>query len=240
MGNYIMGKNTVLEVLRKKRGAVLKIFILKRREEKNCEIETLSREFGVPISYISRNELTSLVSSESHQGYIAKIRNREFLNLDHFFKIEREILSVLMLDEILDPHNMGALLRSALFFGVDAVVFSKNRGSDITAVVSKSSSGASELIPMIRVSNLADSIRRFKEEGFEIVAADCSGRFIPLSHFSFSKKVLIIVGSEGRGVRRLNLKLSDHIVGIEGNMESLNVSQAAAVFLNKMKESHYG
>ena len=128
---------------------------------------------------------------------------------------------------------MGALIRVASCFSLTAVLFSKNRGSLITPVVTKASMGATELIDLIKVSNLAESIKSLKDNNFEIVVADMDENASNLFDFNFREKTALIVGSEGVGVRKLHKKLADHIVKIPmpGKIKTLNVSQAASIFL---------
>jgi 23S rRNA (guanosine2251-2'-O)-methyltransferase len=128
---------------------------------------------------------------------------------------------------------MGAILRLAECFQVDAVMSSKNRGVDITPTVSKASSGASELVPIVMVSNLADSILRLKDEGYEVVIADANPKASSLLTFEFPKKCAFILGSEGEGFRKRIHDLADYSIYIpmQGKISSLNVSQAAAICL---------
>ena len=138
-----------------------------------------------------------------------------------------------MLDSIMDPHNFGAILRAAECFGVDAVLWSKNRGCDITPVVAKVSVGASELLPLVPVSNLAQALERLKDAGVWSIAADVSPEAQPIDQFEFPTKSLILLGSEGEGLQPLLLREAEFKITIplHGKIDSLNVSQAAAVML---------
>jgi 23S rRNA (guanosine2251-2'-O)-methyltransferase len=158
-----------------------------------------------------------------------------FLDVKQFLKTveNKERVLVLMCDQIFDPQNFGALIRSAECFGVDGIAWSKNRGSDLTPVSSKASCGASEWMPLIRVSNLAEAASQFQEDGFEVVAATLSEGSKNAFHFHFSPKTVLVVGSEGEGIQPLIIKRADHCIHIplEGKIESLNVSAAAASLL---------
>ena len=144
-----------------------------------------------------------------------------------------------MLDSIFDPQNFGSLLRSAECFGVDGVIWSKNRGCELTPVVSKASVGASELLPLLCVSNLAETMRKFKKNGFWIVTAEIGEEAKSLDSFDFPEKTLLIMGSEGKGVQKLLSKEADSKVYLPmyGQIDSLNVSQAASVLLYQWTQS---
>ncbi len=237
MDNYIMGKNTLREVLKYRPEIILKVFVAEKNKDDLMD-EILRKK--IPLEHVAKNTLFSLVKSESHQSYVAKIKDRTFLELKDFYNREKAFL--LMLDNISDPQNFGALLRAGECFNIDGAVFSKNRGCDITPVVSKASVGASELLNLIKISNLSDSVNKLKEEGFEIVVADAAENAKNLFEFDFSDKTLLVMGAEGEGVQPLIKKKADHIVKIPlfGKIDSLNVSQASAIFLAWYRKQQRG
>ncbi len=227
---WIMGKNCIAEVMKSAPERIIRIFAIKE--------DPLFKSFKKEkIAYISKQKLTDLVHSESHQGIAAQVVEKEMLSLCDFCKSlqDKERSIVLMLDSIFDPQNFGALLRAAECFGVDGVIYSKNRGCDLTPVVAKASVGASELIPLVKVSNLAEAAEKLKENGFWTVCTSVEPDAQPIDHFTYPEKTLLIMGSEGKGIQRLLLKRADFKVYIPmlGNIDSLNVSQATAVFLSK-------
>ena len=237
--NYIMGRNTLEEVLKHKVEIIIEVYTSlssKAGERKDQLIKDLENK-KISIKYLPASHLSSLVGSDSHQCFVAKIKERNFLDLKSFLKKEEENLFALMLDNISDPHNMGAIFRSAECFGADVVVYSKNRGSEITPVVSKVSCGATELVPILRISNLAQTAEEFKRSGYEVVIAENREDAISLPEFKFSPKTLLIMGSEGEGVQPLLKKLADKSLKIPlfGKIDSLNVSQATAVILSFMR-----
>jgi len=229
----IMGKNCISEVLRNSPERIEKVFTVKTNSNDSLYKELQKNR--VPIKHVGKHDLSELVDSTSHQSYIAAVKSRNLLNIHDFLESvsEKEQCFVLMLDSIFDPHNFGAILRTAECFGVDCVVYSKNRGADLTPVVSKVSSGASELTPLMKVSNLAESAKLFQDEGFAVISADVGDDSHSIYDFNYPEKTLLILGSEGEGVQKLLRKRSDYIVKIpmQGNIDSLNVSQAASVFL---------
>jgi 23S rRNA (guanosine2251-2'-O)-methyltransferase len=235
-----MGKNTILEVLRKEPKRIKKVYTSENNANDPLYQELSKKK--IPIEHVNKQELFQLVNSTSHQSFIAELKNREFQDIHEFLQNseEKSTCFVLMLDSIFDPHNFGAILRSAECFGIDGVIFSKNRGADLTPVVSKVSSGASELVPLLKVSNLAESMKLFQEEGFSVISADVGEGSLSIYEFDFPEKSLLILGSEGEGVQPLLKKKSDYIVKIpmHGLIDSLNVSQAASVFLYSYRSQY--
>ena len=232
----IIGLHAVLEVITHFPHRLIRVFAEPMKDKgRKSEILDLCSQKKIPVSLSSYDALTKMVESDSHQSFVAHVKPREFLLLKDFLKsVEDKPRSlVLMLDQIFDPQNLGALLRSAECFGVDAVVFSKNRGSEITPVTTKSSCGASEHLPLIRVSNLAEAVSSFQDAGFEAVASLLNPQSQKLTDFKFQEKTLLIMGSEGEGIQPLIQKRADRSVYIpmQGKIESLNVAQACAVLL---------
>ena len=162
------------------------------------------------------------------------MKERDELPLKEFLSTTPEKSLVVMCDSITDPQNFGAILRACECFGVDALVFSKNRNVGITPVVSKVSVGGSELVPLIAVSNLVDTLKKFQDVGYFSVAAECHERSQSLYNFEFPSQTVLIIGAEGKGIQPLLSKKADYHLEIpmQGRIDSLNVSQATAVFLS--------
>lgn len=239
-----MGKNCLLEVLRHRPERIRQIFSEKTStvlEQQEPELFKLTRSAGIKLDQRSRQTLTDLVNSESHQGLVAEIEPRPDLKLGDLLDTLRDSARalVVVLDGVSDPQNVGSILRACECFGVDAVIWSKNRGPSITPSVSKASSGASELIDCIIVSNIAQSLERLKEEGFWIVSTQISAKSEDLHTFKFPEKVVLVVGREGEGVHVLTQKLSDFSLKIpmHGKIDSLNVSQALSILLFAFRAS---
>ncbi len=229
--DLIMGKQTIREVVLHARHRIVAVYVAQHKEKD--DLLSLLEEKKIPLVFVAKEKLSSMVDSDSHQSFVAKVKKRNIWNL-HSFLEEKKSSFLLMLDSILDPQNFGAILRVAECFSVDGVVTSKNRGAPVTPTVAKTSAGASELLSLIEVSNLAESLRVLKEEDFAILVADAShANAKSLGSFSFPKKTLLVMGSEGKGVQPLICKMADHRVYIpmKGKIESLNVAQATSVFL---------
>ncbi|MGM0439929.1 MAG: 23S rRNA (guanosine(2251)-2'-O)-methyltransferase RlmB [Chlamydiota bacterium] len=223
----IMGKNCLKELLKSAPQRILKVYTSKDSDD----LLTILQENQIPVKKLSKKELTNMVDSESHQGYVAQVSEKPAPKLENLYHKEKSL--VVMLDSIFDPQNLGAILRACECFGVDAVVWSKNRGSSITPTVSKASVGASELIETIQVSNLVETIKSFKKHGYWAVTTEIANDAHSLADFDFPEKTVLILGSEGTGVRPLVSKQADFRVYIPmaGMIDSLNVSQATAVLL---------
>ncbi len=184
---------------------------------------------------MSKIKLDQWTNGARHQGLL--IEARSLVN-----KGEKELLRLiphlptpsflLLLDEVQDPHNLGACLRSANAAGVDAVIITQDRSVGVTPVVSKIAAGAAEITPVITVTNLANTLRQLKKAGIWIYGLDSTAKQ-SLYATEFKGAVGLVMGSEGRGLRRLTKELCDGLLAIpmQGSVESLNVSVAAGICL---------
>lgn len=232
----IMGLHAIEELLNHAPEKLLHLFAEQpKRGGRKLEVVELCENKKIPVTFVSLDTLFQMTGSDSHQSVAAHIRGRNFLTMKDFFKSteNQENSLVLMLDQIFDPQNFGALLRCAECLGADAIIWSKNRGVDLTPVVAKASSGASEIISLLRISNLAEALTQFQDAGYEAVVSLLDKKAENAFAFQFSSKTLLIVGSEGEGVQPLLAKKADHSIYIpmEGKIQSLNVSQGAAILM---------
>lgn len=232
----VMGKNCIREILDHAPERLIKVFTSKQDPTKPDSLLEDLKAKKIPIEVLDKDKLTSLVESDSHQSFVAQVRNSGTTELSTFLQksASKKKSLVLALDCIFDPQNLGALLRAADCFGVDAVLWSKNRGTDVTPVVSKASVGASELIEIIKVSNLVEAMKKFQKADYWTVTAEVDETSQNLYSFDFPDKTLLVMGSEGKGVQNLVSKNADFKVYISmlGKINSLNVSQATSVFLS--------
>lgn len=194
----------------------------------------------IPIRYCSKKELENLCQSTSHQGIVGVLKKRETINLETFIQ-ERPKGLVLALDSISDPHNLGAILRASECFKVPLVLWSKNRSAPLSPVVTKTSSSASEFVPISIVSNLSGALEKLAKAGYTLIGAQCSSTSVDLYDYNFPERCVLVLGSEGKGLRALLQKKLDESVSIKmlGVIDSLNVSQAAAVCLSKWSSDFY-
>jgi len=233
----IMGSHALKEVLLHAPKQILKVFYHETKGEgRQKEILLLCKEKNIPILSVPFEKLSKMTGSESHQSLVAHVKGRDFLDVKKFLKKveEKERVLVLMTDQIFDPQNLGSLIRSAECLGADAIVWSKNRGTDLTPVVAKASSGASELLPLIRISNLATAVNEFQNNGFEVVTAILDEKAENALCFRFVPKTLLVVGSEGEGIQPLISKKANRSIYLpmQGKIDSLNVTVAAAILMN--------
>lgn len=235
---FIMGKNAIFEVLKKHPERIIKIYTSQKSTKDPLYQQIKDKK--IPLTIVEKHKLSQMVASESHQSYVAKVQQAPFIAIKDFLKSfeETEKSLVVMLDSIYDPQNIGAIARACECFQVDLLIYSKNRGCDITPVTSKTSAGATELVPLARVSNLSETLKLFQKANYFSICADISKKSIPLYEFSFPEKTLLIMGSEGQGVQPLIKKKTDFHVSIPmlGQIDSLNVSQASAIFLNAYRQ----
>ena len=231
----VMGIHAVRELLLHAPERLIRVYLETPRGERKSELLLLCEKQGIPISFTPIKVLDQMTGSESHQSIVAHVKGRSFFDVRQFLqKMEqKERALVIMADQLQDPQNFGSLIRCAEGLGADGVVWSKNRGVDITPSVAKASCGACELIPLIRISNLAETVGQFQESGFEALAATLEPSSQNAFQYAFLPKTLLILGSEGEGIQPIIRKRADRSIYIpmNGKVASLNVSAASAVLI---------
>ncbi len=212
-------------------------------EIKRVDKKTFLSHFPTPLPEEKRKEPLFLFQWEDSLGGRTEespAKKRTFHSLQEFLKVERSESVVIILDEISDVHNFGAILRSCEVFGVDLVLHAKVRSATINETVKRTSAGAYAWVSTLAVSNLSQAIRELKKGGYWIYGTSQSGENI--SQVEFSPKCVLILGSEGKGMRRLTHDMCDFEVTIPmmGEIESLNVSVAAGVSLYEIRRQRSG
>ena len=189
------------------------------------------RENGIRVRAESKDELTRLAKTAGHQGVVAIVRGREFLELEDLFEGPEPRL-LLALDGIEDPQNLGALLRTADASGVDGVVVTERRAAPLSAVAVKASAGAAEHVRIARVVNLVRALEQLKERNIWCVGLDERGS-LSYDEYDFTSNTVIVLGREGEGLHELVRRSCDHLLRIPmaGQVASLNVSAAGAVVM---------
>lgn len=229
-GPLVIGKRACSEVIRSFPERIHRAYIVNGRQE---DFQSLLRSVRLVPQVVEREQLDELTGSTSHQGWVLELLPRQQIDLKEFIKLQKDCEDslVLALDDIQDPHNLGAIMRVAECFGVSAIIGSRNRGCGLTPTVTKTSAGASELVNYIEVANLRDAISKLKAEGFWVVATAKTEGAVELSKFDWPRKTILLLGGEGEGISNLLLKESDFQVWIplKGRIDSLNVAQAAAI-----------
>jgi 23S rRNA (guanosine2251-2'-O)-methyltransferase len=231
----IAGRQPILEAL-KARQSIQKIYVQHGTGGPAIQqIKDLAREYRVPVAEADRERIAELAGELPSQGVIAVLSEKEYVEafeLVAMAKARGEIPFLVVLDEIEDPHNLGALIRTAECAGVHGVIIAKHHAAAVTATVAKTSAGASAHMPIARVANIAQTLDELKESGCWIVGTDAEAERTHYEH-DYSGPLVIVVGSEGRGMRRLVKEKCDFLVKIPlfGKIGSLNASVAGAVIL---------
>ncbi len=209
-------------------------FAQERRDARLERVADLCRSSGIRMTSEPREQLTRVAKTDQHQGVVAFLREREFLTIEDLLvpRADGGHRFFLALDGVEDPHNLGALLRTADGAGVDGVVVPERRAAPLTATVAKSSAGASEHVRIARVTNVVRVLERMKQDNVWVVGLDERGT-PDYTEFDFRTDCVLVLGSEGTGLHDLVRKTCDHLLRIPmaGNVSSLNVSVAGAVVM---------
>lgn len=231
----VEGRNAVIEALRAGR-AIDKIFIAKGDVDKTLgHIASKARDKGVVVVECDRKKLDFMSQTHAHQGVIALCAVREYCTVEDIFAVAEERGEkpfVIVCDEISDPHNLGAIIRSAECAGAHGVIIPKRRSAGLTAIVDKSSAGAAEHMAIARVPNIPAAIKELKDRGLWVYGTAADGQS-DLWHTDFTGNVALVIGSEGDGMGRLVRESCDFIVSLpmKGQVSSLNASAAAAIVM---------
>ncbi|MEE4310422.1 MAG: 23S rRNA (guanosine(2251)-2'-O)-methyltransferase RlmB [candidate division KSB1 bacterium] len=231
--DLIYGKNPVREALRAKK-PLDKIYIATGSKTQGIQpILEMAKKRNIPIRDVDRKKLIELVGHENHQGIVATLSAVEYSSIDDVLERAKERDEkplIAILDEVQDPHNLGAIIRSAEALGFHGIIISKNRSAGLSQTVAKTSAGASSHIPVVRVTNTVHMIEQLKDDGLWIAGADQDARET-VENLDASMPVAIVIGGEEKGIRRLVKEKCDYLVRIpmHGHINSLNASVAAAI-----------
>jgi len=221
MSEIIYGRNTVLEALKADR--VIKVFLLK--DFYIVEILDLIKQNKVKVEYVDK-EFFKKYKDVNHQSIIAEIKPYQYYDLDQELNKINDNEVWVMLDEINDPQNFGAIIRTCEALGVKHLIVGKNRCVKLNSTVAKVSTGAIEYVKVIEVVNLTAAIKKMQENGFWVYAAENKEESVDFQSVKYEGKILLVIGSEGKGISPLVLKNCDFLVKIPliGNTTSLNAS----------------
>lgn len=233
--DIIEGRNAVTAALKSGR-QIDKIYI-RRGDNKGSLVPIIAKakEKGIQVVEIDKAKLDSMSETGVHQGVIARIPPYEYKTVDDILNIAKEKGEppfIVILDHLEDPHNLGSIIRTANCAGVHGVIISKHDGVTLTAAAVKASAGAASFTPVARVSNIAQTIDRLKEEGIWVTGADAAGDR-SIYDADLKGAVALVVGGEDKGISRLTASKCDFLVGIpmKGDVNSLNASVAAALMI---------
>lgn len=242
--NQLEGRNAVLEVLNSGRD-IEKLLVSKGNLEGTIKrIIGQAKHKGIVVQETSRQKLDELSQTKNHQGIIAIVSAHEYVEVEDILKIAQEKEEppfIIILDGITDPHNLGAIIRSAECAGAHGVIIPKRRSVGLNATVGKTSAGAIEYMPVARVTNIANTLEYLKKEGLWIACADMKG----LDYFDsdMSGAIGLVIGSEGEGVSRLVKEKCDFTVSIPmyGKISSLNASVATGLLMYEVvRQRNFG
>ena len=231
---YIYGRNPVKEAYRAGK-TIEKLFILKGEFDPTLgAIRKLAKEQRTVVSLVDKTALDKMANGGNHQGVVASVTDFEYSDVDDILalaKEKNEPALIVILDGITDPHNLGAIIRSAECFGAHGIIIPKHRSVSVNDTVIKVACGATEHILVAKVTNINDAIRDLKDKGVWIYATDFDGD-APKT-VNLNGDIAIIIGSEGEGIHRLTKDLSDATLTIPqyGKVNSLNASVAAGIVL---------
>ncbi len=230
----IEGRNPVIEAL-KSDAEIDTIFISKEAAQGSLnKIIELAKEKNILIKNVDKATLDKLSENKRHQGVIAEASEyqyKDIVDILNYAKQKNEKPFVIILDEITDVHNLGAIIRTAECMGAHGVIIPKRRSAQVNGVVAKSSAGAIEYLPIAKVTNISQCIEELKAKGLWIYGADMNGKNV--SEEKFDGPVGLVIGSEGSGIGRLIKEKCDNLVKIpmKGNINSLNASCAASIII---------
>lgn len=231
----IEGRNAITEALKSGR-AINKVFLADGDVDKALgRLAAQAKDAGAVVVRIDRRKLNEMSPTGAHQGIIASVAAHEYSSINDILaaaEAKGEAPLLVICDELSDPHNLGAILRSAECAGAHGVIIPKRRSVGLTAVVGKASAGAIEYMPVARVSNLSAAIRELKERGVWIYGTAAEGAS-PLYQTDLTGPAAIVIGNEGVGMSRIVAESCDFKVSIpmKGHISSLNASAAAAILL---------
>lgn len=240
------GKNVVLEILKAGRRKCHEIFLAQGKKEKiTAEVENEAKKSNVPILYITQEEMNSLCSIEKHQGVAARVEAFSFTPVEEIIKSSASDPAkglIVILDGVLDPHNLGSLIRSAHLLGVKGMILPKDNCAPLSPVAFKASAGACEYLPIAQVTNIVSTLKDLKTKDFWVVGAEGTSRE-DVYHFDFKgNNYVLVLGGEGKGIRRLVRENCDYLISIpmRGKVASYNVSVAGAIFMSEiMRQQHF-
>ena len=236
MQGIIAGRKPVMEALRAGTSIEKIVFLLGAQGTVMEDIRRAAERSNVPVSQASRQEFRGLASDATTQGVVAIVRQaKTFVGLAEIVEAaeaKNEKPLILILDSIEDPQNLGALVRTAECAGVHGVVIPKHHAASVTAAVVKASAGATEHMAMAEVTNIVSTMDELKERGFWTAGVALEGD-IPFTEFDYTTPAAIVIGNEGKGIRRLVREHCDRLVRIPmyGSLGSLNASVAGALVM---------
>ncbi|MEA3360617.1 MAG: 23S rRNA (guanosine(2251)-2'-O)-methyltransferase RlmB [Thermodesulfobacteriota bacterium] len=238
MSYFVSGINAVRENLRRGNN-IIEILIAKQRKmDRILEILDMAGKKSIPIKFKEKSHLDRILPNLSHQGIIAFLKNYRYFHLDELIKIALKSKGkgfLLIADHITDTGNLGALIRTAEFFGVQGLILPKDRSAFITDTVHRTSAGGSAYLPVTRVVNLSRTIDQLANNDLWIIGTSEESK-TSIYEFDWNRDIVLVMGSEGKGLSRVVRDKCHHMVSIPGfgQLDSLNVSVASGVIFSEI------
>ena len=236
MSEFLYGRNAARECLRARRRHIHRVLIAQTIQKTALvkEVVTLAQNIKIPIQSVAKRELDRV--AKGHQGIVLEVGRYPTVDVTEILKRAKKLESpafILTLDHIEDPHNLGAMLRTAEAVGVHGVIIPRQRAVGVTPAVVKASAGAAEHVWIADVSNLAQTLKKVKQAGPWVVGLENKPEATPFYQANLADPIIVVVGSEGKGMSRLVRETCDFLVKLpmQGHIESLNASVAAALIL---------
>ena len=232
--DFVFGRHAVVEALQTP-DRVNRVFIQEGTSGRDAaKVIELAREKGIQVQSVPKTKIEDLVGNAVHQGLVASIAAYEYADFEDVFKKAEEKGEdpfIVILDGVEDPHNLGSILRTADATGVHGIIIPKRRSASLTATVAKASTGAIEHVPVVRVTNLTQTIEQLKARGIWVFGTDMNGT--DYRKWNTSGPLAIVMGNEGKGVSRIVKESVDEMVTIPmvGHVQSLNASVASALMM---------
>lgn len=238
MDDLIFGRNAVTELLKSGR-SVNKLFIAEgTRDGSIQQIFALAKTAGIVVEFIQRDKLDKLCGGR-HQGVAASAAAINYSTIEEILELaesKHELPFLILLDELEDPQNFGAILRTAEAVGVHGVIIPKRRSVQLNATVFKTSAGAAEYVKVAQVTNVAQTLKNLRGFGLQVVGSDMSAE-VDFRQADLTNGIVLVIGSEGKGMRRLTRESCDVLIKIPmvGKINSLNASVAGAVLMYEIQ-----
>ena len=237
---FVYGIHAVNLRLKKQPQQCLELLLVDKRNQRLEAIYQLAKQKGLPTRIVDRDELTRLSGSDKHQGCLLHVKadsNRK-ISLESLLDNTEANTLLLLLDGVQDPHNLGACLRTADACGVAAVIIPRDKSAGMNATVEKVAAGAAQTVPLIEVTNLSRAIEAIKDKGIWVYGTTGEAEQ-SLYDYQYEGPVALVMGNEGKGLRRLTAESCDYLISIPmlGSVESLNVSVATGVCLYEINRS---
>ena len=236
--DIILGRNAVTEALKAGRSINRLLIAEGSRDGSIQKLIALAKDNRIVIETISRDKLDKIAGGQRHQGVIAYAAPVEYATLEEILQLaedRNEQPFILLLDELEDPHNFGAILRTADAVGVHGVLIPKRRNVSLNSTVAKTSAGAIEYVKVAQINNVAQTLKQLKDLNITVIGSDIEGIDIydESNHVDLKGAIVLVIGSEGKGMRRLTKENCDFLLKIPmcGKINSLNASVAAAVLM---------